>query len=144
MKDCLFCKIARGEIPAFITYRDKDIIAFLDINPLAEGHTLIVPREHYENIFDVKEDILKKMIVAAKVMSSKLESALEAEGINLLNANKMAAGQSVQHFHLHVVPRKKGDGMKMNNWWQSKTKKISQERLKEIAQRLKMNNLKND
>lgn len=137
MENCIFCKIVRGELPAFVVYEDDFVLAFLDINPLMEGHTLIVPKKHYENIFDIDEKILGKIIFVAKNLSQRLKEVLEIEGINLVNASGVVAEQSVPHFHLHLIPRREGDKIDINSWWQMKVKKMDKERLKELAEKLK-------
>lgn len=137
MKDCIFCKIVNGEMPCFIVYEDKYILAFLTINPLNKGHVLVIPKEHYENIFDIDEKILIKIISAAKRISCKIKDGLKAEGVNILHASGVSAEQSVFHFHLHIVPRKTGDKINMNSWWQSKVKKTDFKELKKLAQTLR-------
>ncbi len=137
MADCVFCKIINKEIPANFVYNDEFVVAFLDINPLNRGHVLVVPKKHYENIFDIEAKILEKIIVIGQKLSQKAKGVLGAEGVNLLNASGGAAEQTVPHFHLHIVPRWEEDGLRMNDWWQSKTKKLSAEELEEIAGKLK-------
>jgi len=137
IKECIFCKIVKKEIPAFIVHEDEQILSFLTIDPLNEGHALVIPKKHYENIFDVDEEILKKIISVAKTISQKMKKGLKAEGVNLLHASGTSAEQSVPHFHLHVVPRKTGDEVNMNSWWQTKTKKVSQEQLRKLAESIR-------
>lgn len=130
MNDCIFCKIIKGEIPSFRVFENEKVFCFFDINPLTKGHTLVIPKEHYENIFDIPEDDLKEIISTAKKMASIIKEKFGAEGVNLVNASGEAAEQSVFHFHLHIVPRYKNDGLEMNKWWQSKTQKADFEQLK--------------
>ena len=138
MQNCIFCKIVKGELPAFVVFEDDCILAFLDINPLAQGHTLVIPKKHYENIFDIDEETLQRIIVAAQKIAQKMKKVLSAEGVNVINASGKTAEQSVPHFHLHLIPRKRGDKIDMNAWWQTKTKKITEERLKELTLKLKI------
>lgn len=138
MKDCIFCKIINKEIPANFVYEDEYVVAFLDVNPLAEGHTLVVPRKHFENIFDIDEEVLERIISVAKKISERMKEVLGANGVNLMNASGKSAGQSVSHFHLHIIPRKDGDNIDFNSWWQNKVKKSNEEKLKEIASKLKI------
>ena len=120
MSECIFCKIINREIPANIVYENDRVLAFLDINPINRGHTLIVPKKHYGNVYDITEDYLKDVAVAAKKISSAIKSGLRAEGVNILHASGEAAQQSVFHFHLHVVPRFREDGL--NTWPRSEYK----------------------
>ena len=105
MQDCIFCKIARNESPAKKVYEDEDIIAFLDINPANKGHTLVASKNHYEDIYSVDEEILKKMISVVKVIAEKIKNALECDGINIMQNNGKHAGQLVNHIHFHIIPR---------------------------------------
>ncbi len=138
MENCIFCKILKKEIPAHFIYEGDNVSAFLDINPLNKGHVLLVPNEHYVDVFDIKTETLEELIGKAKEIAQKMKEVLGAAGVNLLNASGEAAEQSVPHFHLHIVPRWAGDGVNMNKWWQSKTKKVSSEELEELAIKLKL------
>ena len=109
MTNCIFCKIVNGEIPSEKIYENKDVLAFLDANPVTKGHLLIIPKKHYENIFDIPKDILKENIEVAQKISLLLKEKLGAEGINLLNSNNKIAQQDVPHYHVHVIPRYSGD-----------------------------------
>jgi histidine triad (HIT) family protein len=123
MNDCIFCKIVKGEVPSFKIFENDKVFCFLDINPLTKGHTLVIPKEHHKDIFDIPESDLKEIISVAKKLSGTIKEKLNAEGVNLVNASGEFAEQSVFHFHLHIVPRYKNDGLEMNKWWQSKTQK---------------------
>ena len=103
--DCLFCKIIRGEIPSRKVYEDKDSVAFLEKNPANPGHTLVMPKKHAENIFDADDELLGRVIVAAKVISKKIKESLNADGINVIQNNGRHAGQIVNHIHFHIIPR---------------------------------------
>src|SRR5487761_638675 len=98
MNDCIFCKIVRGEIDAAKVYEDDDTLSFLDVNPLTKGHCLVIPKKHFENIFDIDKEILQKIISSAKNISEKLKKSLDAPGVNLVNASGKDAEQSVFHF----------------------------------------------
>jgi len=137
MDNCIFCKIAKGEIPSAKIYEDDKILAFLELNALAEGHTLVVPKEHYENIFDIDQETLKNLISVAQKISERLKETLGADGINFVHRSGAAAEQGVFHFHLHVIPRKKGDGIKMDEWWFSKAKNLSPEQLEAAAKKIR-------
>jgi histidine triad (HIT) family protein len=108
--DCVFCKIRDGQIPSTRVYEDERTIAFMDINPLNEGHTLVIPRAHAATLFGADEADLRAAIATANRVATAIREALDADGLNLLQANGAAAFQSVPHFHLHLIPRFKGDG----------------------------------
>ncbi len=133
MENCIFCKIAKGEIDSAKVFENEDIFAFLDVNPLTKGHCLVIPKKHFENIFDIDKNILKEIIATAKDISEKMQKSLAASGVNLANASGESAEQGVFHFHLHIIPRYENDGLEMNKWWQSKAKKTNIEELKKLA-----------
>jgi histidine triad (HIT) family protein len=108
--DCVFCQIRDGQIPSTRVYEDERTIAFMDINPLNEGHCLVIPRGHAPTIFETADADLHAAIVTAKRVATAIRTALGPEGLNVLQANGAAAFQSVAHFHLHLVPRWTGDG----------------------------------
>ena len=105
--DCMFCKIAAGEIPSRKIYEDKDLIAIMDLNPTSKGHSLIIPKEHCTNIYDIDEDIAAKVMKTAKKLATKMTVALNCDGFNLLQNNGETAGQTMFHFHMHLIPRYK-------------------------------------
>ena len=105
MEDCVFCKIIKGDIPSYKIYEDDSVYAFLDINPSSPGHTLVIPKKHSEDIFDIEEDDLKKVIFVSKEIAKKMKD-LGCEGVNIYNNNGAVSGQIVFHFHIHIVPRK--------------------------------------
>ncbi len=131
MNDCIFCKIVKGEIPADKVYEDEAVLAFLDISPVNLGHTLIIPKEHFENIFVVPEETIAHMMKIAKKTSHAFEE-LHADGVNITMNNKEAAGQMVFHAHIHVIPRFKGDGFEL---WHGKSNYKEGEK-SSIAQKL--------
>jgi histidine triad (HIT) family protein len=112
--DCIFCKIIAGEIPCFKLYEDEDTLAFMDINPANEGHALVIPREHADNVYSVSDGALAATAITAGKIAAAINRTLEIEGLNLLQCNGPAAAQSVQHFHMHVLPRQVGDDLKLN------------------------------
>ena len=105
--DCIFCKIAAGEIPSRKIYEDKDLIAIMDLSPTSKGHSLIIPKEHYTNIYDIDEEIAGKVMKTAKKLATKMTVALNCDGFNLLQNNGETAGQTMVHFHMHLIPRYK-------------------------------------
>lgn len=118
MDECVFCKIIKGDIPSSKVYEDDDVLAFLDINPVNKGHTLVIPKQHFETITDIPEELLGKVIAAAKKITHAVIKAVEADGAVVTQTNNEAAGQSVPHLHFHIIPRFKGDGLKF--WPQGK------------------------
>jgi histidine triad (HIT) family protein len=114
MEDCIFCKIVAGELPSFKLYEDDATFAFMDINPANEGHALVVPKEHARDLYAVSEQALCATMATAKKVAGAIQHVLSPEGLNLAQANGPAAAQSVFHFHVHVLPRRKGDELKLN------------------------------
>jgi len=110
MNDCLFCKIARKEIPATVVHENDRIVVFMDIKPVNAGHMLIVPKKHFDDYASTSEEALREMAVAAKRLGKAAMDALGAPGFNLAVNNGRVAGQLVDHVHLHVIPRFEGDG----------------------------------
>ena len=109
MKDCIFCKIVRGEAESWKVYEDDGTYAFLDINPVNEYHTLIIPKNHYENIFDTPEEEVKKIISTVKKITSLYNTKLGISNVQIVNSSGVEAQQDVFHVHFHVVPRRIGD-----------------------------------
>jgi histidine triad (HIT) family protein len=103
--DCLFCKIVRGEIPSSIIYRDKDVVAFLDIFPFTNGHTIVVPVEHHETFLDFPDDKMRDYFAILKKLAYQIKTKLNADGLNIVQNNFRAAGQVVFHMHYHIIPR---------------------------------------
>ena len=108
-KNCIFCKIVKKEIPSKIIYEDDYTLCFLDIFPIAEGHSIVIPKNHYINLEVIPEEVLIKVIKTVKKLSKTLHDKLNFEGYNILQNNFIAAGQVVQHFHFHIIPRKFND-----------------------------------
>ncbi|HRY62863.1 MAG TPA: HIT family protein [Candidatus Paceibacterota bacterium] len=111
-KDCIFCKIVAGEIPAEKIYEDDDLFAFLDITPINAGHTLLIPKKHYENIFEMDDEILKKISIKLRDLGTSVKGAMKAGGLNIGMNNSPVAGQVVPHAHFHLIPRYLKDGHK--------------------------------
>ncbi len=112
--DCIFCKIVAGEIPCFKVYEDAATLAFMDINPVGDGHVLVIPKTHFADVVAVSEDAIGAVAAAARKVARAVQAALAPPGLNLLQCNGEAAAQSVQHFHMHVIPRRIDDGLNMN------------------------------
>ncbi len=128
MDDCIFCKIVNGEMPSLKVYEDDYVLAFLDIMPLNPGHTLIIPKKHYEFITDIPDDDMGYIFKAIKKIATALRQGLNADGYNVLNNNGKVAGQLVSHAHFHIIPKFENDGWKFNwpakNYEEGQDKKI--------------------
>ena len=133
MSDCIFCKIANGEIPSRTVYEDADFRAFLDMGPATKGHTLLVPKAHYANLFEMPDDLLEKTGKTVKKVAAMMKEKLGAEGFNVVQNNGELAGQTVFHFHVHLIPRYTGDSQ-MIGW---KPGKPTDAELDEVLAKLK-------
>lgn len=111
--DCIFCRIANGEIPSKEIYEDDKFRVILDLGPAARGHALILPKEHAENLYELPDETAAEAMVLARKIATRLKDKLHCDGLNLIQNNGETAGQTVMHFHLHVIPRYKGDGQKI-------------------------------
>lgn len=131
-EDCIFCKIANGEIPSKSLHEDKDFRVILDLGPATKGHALILPKEHYANLYELPENTAAEAMKLAKLMAARMTEKLHADGFNLVQNNGEAAGQTVMHFHLHLIPRYKNDGQHI--LWNPGT--VSQEELEEIQKQI--------
>lgn len=112
--DCIFCKIAAGEIPCFKLFEDDQTLAFMDINPVNPGHALIVHKVHHPDLFSIPAENIAAVVQTAQKVGKAVQATLEPAGMNLLQCNGPAAKQSVMHFHMHVIPRHMEDGLTMN------------------------------
>ena len=112
--DCVFCKIVAGEIPSFTLFEDEATLAFMDINPANEGHALVIPKEHAVDLYSMSDEALARTVVTAKKVAAAVARTLNPDGLNLVQCNGPAAAQSVMHFHVHVLPRTRDDGLAMN------------------------------
>ena len=130
--NCIFCKIDRGEVTAEKVYEDKDTLAFLDIRPNNVGHTLVVPKEHYENTYSTPDNVLCAVIKTAKKVAVAVKKGTGADGINITNNNDSPAGQLIFHTHFHIVPRFTDDGFK--HW---PGKEVREDTLKEAAEKIR-------
>lgn len=110
---CVFCKIIKGEIPSKKIYEDDDVLAILDISQATLGHTLVLPKKHYENLFSIENNDYLKVMEKVKMLAKTITSALNASGCNILNNCGELAGQSVMHFHVHIIPRYENDDLKI-------------------------------
>ena len=111
MDGCIFCRIASGEIPGLRVYEDEATLAFMDVAKDVDGHILVIPKAHCKNILDCEPETLDAVFRTVRKVSQHLVSDCGYEGVNLLNASGECAGQSIPHFHIHIIPRKGGDGI---------------------------------
>lgn len=109
MKDCIFCKIAAGEIPAATLYENEEFRVILDLGPAAKGHALILPKAHYADLYELPEEMAGKAMILAKKVVTRMKDLLGCDGYNIVQNNGTAAGQTVFHFHMHLIPRMEGD-----------------------------------
>ena len=109
MENCIFCKIANGEIPAATLYEDENFRVILDLGPASKGHALILPKSHAANIYELSDEMAAKAMILAKKMATAMTAALKCDGFNIVQNNGECAGQTVFHFHMHIIPRYKGD-----------------------------------
>lgn len=117
--ECIFCKIANGEIPSSTIYEDNEFRVILDVSPATKGHALILPKKHMANIFEIDQDTAGKVFQLAAKISEAMKKALNCDGLNVVQNNGELAGQTVFHFHMHLIPRYSGDGQNIN--WVPKT-----------------------
>ena len=135
MNDCIFCKIVKGDIPCYKIYEDEHVLAFLDIANDVYGHTLVVPKAHCVNVLDADEQTLAKVMMAVQKVSHHYVDNCGFDGVNTFNCNGDGAEQSVFHLHIHVIPRKKGDGIHV---WKNQTQ--GNPSLQEVCDKLKLSN----
>ena len=139
MDNCIFCRIAAGEIPSSTVYEDDRFKVILDLNQGMKGHMLIIPKAHFENVYEMPDEALERAMVLAKRLGKAAKKAFEEageplDGLNILQNNGQAAGQTVMHYHLHVLPRIKGDDDAFPVWSE---KSISSEEMSTLCENLK-------
>lgn len=126
---CLFCKIANGEIPSKTIYEDESFRVILDLSPATKGHALILPKDHASSLYDLPEETAAAVMVLAKKMAVKMSEKLGCDGLNLVQNNGEAAGQTITHFHLHIIPRYVDDGQTLG-WAPGETNQDELEKIK--------------
>ena len=131
-ENCIFCKIANGEIPSKTVYEDDDFSVILDLGPASKGHELILPKDHYNDLYELTDDLTGKAFILAKKISILLKKKLNCEGLNLVQNNGRTAGQTVFHFHIHIIPRYNDDQQKIG--W--KPQEVTQEELEDTLQKI--------
>lgn len=112
-ENCIFCKIANGEIPSRTIYEDDDFRVIMDLAPATKGHSLILPKKHYKNIYEISDETAAKVLPLAKKMASLMTDKLGADGFNIIQNNNEVAGQTVFHFHVHLIPRYNDDNQSL-------------------------------
>lgn len=127
---CIFCKLVRNESPMSCIYRDESVLAFLDIRPVSEGHTLLIPLKHFENIYEMPDDEVAHMFMIAKKVALAIKIGVEADGIRIVQNNGSAAGQDVFHAHVHIIPAYEGKEMHRREVYQAA-------KLDDVARRIK-------
>ena len=128
--NCIFCKIALGEIPSSTLYEDDDFRVILDISPASKGHALIIPKNHYRDFYDLDDQLAGKILVVAKKVVNAMKAALKCRGFNIVQNNERAAGQTVFHYHMHIIPRYSGDKIRIS-WPHGK---LTDEEIKELLE----------
>ncbi|HLR10329.1 MAG TPA: HIT family protein [Sporosarcina sp.] len=137
MSSCIFCQIIEGEIPSAKIYEDEHVYAFMDIMPLTKGHVLLIPKKHVENIYDFTEEDAAQFFKAAPKVANALKDEFTPIGMNLLQNNGAAAGQTVFHYHLHFIPRyDETDGFDLSTW-ESKQEEFTPEKVQQLAENLR-------
>jgi len=132
-ENCIFCRINKGEINSYTLYEDNLVRVFLDVNPVSKWHILVIPKNHYEDIFETPDDVLERINIVCKKLALICKDKLNATGVNILNASGKDAQQSIFHLHYHIVPRFENDGMDL--WFHQETKKSIN--IEEIYNKLK-------
>lgn len=128
---CIFCKVVRGEAPAHRVYEDDRVLVFMDLFPVTDGHTLIVTKEHFENLFEAAEDSLQAVVSTSRRIARAIQAALEPDGLMVFQLNGRAAGQSVFHYHMHLMPRNQGEPLALHT-----RERGDPARLREVSERL--------
>lgn len=136
MSDCIFCKIINGEIPSAKVYEDEHVLAFLDISPVTKGHTLLIPKVHKENIFELTSEVAERLFSVAPKIANAIKQTYQPVGMNLINNNGEKADQSVFHFHLHFIPRY-GENDGFGAVWKSNQSDYTKEDYQKIAEEIR-------
>ncbi len=135
--DCVFCEIIAKRSPANIVYEDDSVIAFLTNRPVNEGHTLVVPKQHYENIYEVPDELLSHLFCVVKRLSLAVKAGCEAEGIRVVQNNGLAAGQVIFHYHVHIIPLKPDEGFSRGVGYRERSKGRMPEALAADARKIR-------
>ena len=130
--DCIFCKLANGDIPTNALYEDDIVKAIFDLSPASMGHIIIMPKEHFDNLYSIDEETAAHVFKVATRLAKAIKEALNCDGMNILQNNEEIAGQTVFHFHMHIIPRYLGDNVKFS-WNQGK---ISEDEIKDLKKKI--------
>ncbi len=135
---CIFCDIVNNRAKSYKIYENNKTLAFLDIHPISYGHILIIPKNHYENIYEMDNDILTEIIKTVKTVTELLKENMGINAVNIINSNGKIANQTVFHYHMHVIPRRENDNLDfIHEWWVNKLIKMDNDILSEIMNKLK-------
>jgi histidine triad (HIT) family protein len=132
-QNCIFCKIVAGEVPCFKLYEDANTLAFMDINPAHDGHCLVIPKGHHPNIFDIAPEAIAAAARTTAFVAKAVSAVVQPDGLSVMQANGPGAGQSVDHFHFHLLPRRLGDQLLFN--WEPQPGDMT--RIAELAERIR-------
>jgi len=137
LSDCIFCRIVRKEIESSIIYEDENVLALLDIKPFKTGHALVIPKEHFENIYDIPEDVIAQIYRIVKRIAVAVKKSIKPEGISIIQSNEVAGSQGIFHFHTHVIPRYFGDKInQVGVIWESNTM-LTKKELEPVAEKIR-------
>jgi histidine triad (HIT) family protein len=132
-RNCIFCDIVAGAVPSFTLYEDAETLAFMDINPVHDGHCLVIPKAHFATVFDIAPDAFAAVARTTAIVATAVDAALKPDGMNLIQANGRGAAQSVDHFHIHILPRRLSDNLLIN--WPLKPGDMAQ--INDVAGRIR-------
>jgi histidine triad (HIT) family protein len=135
VNDCLFCKMVAGQIPVAKIYEDDVVLSFLDIGPISDGHALVIPKRHFENLHDCPPELLGQVASRLGKVAAAITAAVNSDGYNVLCNNGRAAGQLIEHLHFHIIPRNSGDGV-FNRW---PAYKYEEGKIEQIAVKIREN-----
>lgn len=130
---CIFCMIANGEIPTNKVYEDENVLAFLDLSQATLGHTLVIPKKHFDNIYALDSETASNVFKVTQKLAKQIKNNLKADGVNILNNNEPQAGQSINHFHIHILPRYKDDDLKIT----FNEHKLTDQEFKDLLEKIK-------
>ncbi len=135
---CIFCDIVSNKAKSYKVYENDETLAFLDVNPISYGHILVIPKKHYENIYEMDNNILSEIIKTVKTVTGIIKEKLDINAVNLINSNGKIANQTVFHYHVHVIPRRENDNLDfIHEWWVNKIITIKDGDLENIMHELK-------
>lgn len=137
MEPCVFCDIVHGRSPASVIYEDADVMALLDLYPVQRGHSLVIPKGHFVDIWDIPQDVLTSVVSVTQKVSKRMRDVFGTEGVNTFSASGKPAGQDIYHFHMHVIPLGKGERTKFAAWWRSAAGEATRPQLERLAGRLR-------